>query len=256
MLVFRSRAMLNIISSLPSSSTSTRRTHDSVPRQIKLQQIQLELRPSRPHHSAHTKGGHLPSMHCFSNMLLLLLMLLSVDNPNHSNDIQTEFDIFYSKMINLLNHFYRIRTVTVSSRDPDFITPAIKTKLRRKNRLMRTGRVEEAEAIAKRITQDITKCNQVRLSHINSSGGTKDIWKAVRELTVTGHERQPCIAAGVSAESLNNHYASISTDTQYQTSERMPATANDSGDYISEWEVFNLLNRLRPTAPGLDQLPA
>jgi len=49
----------------------------------------------------------------------------AVDNPNHSNDIQTEFDIFYSKMINLLNHFYPIRTVTVSSRDPDFITPAI-----------------------------------------------------------------------------------------------------------------------------------
>jgi len=35
----------------------------------------------------------------------------------------------------------------------------------------------------------------------------------------------------------------------------MPARANDPGDYISEWEVFNLLDRLRPTAPGLDQLP-
>jgi len=114
---------------------------------------------------------------------------------------------------------------------------------------MRTGRVEEAEAIAKRITRDTTKRNQVRLSHINSSGGTKDIWKAVRELT--GRERQPCIVAGVSAESLNNHYASISTDTQYQTSERMPARANDPGDYISEWEVFNLLDRLRPMhCPG------
>ena len=77
---------------------------------------------------------------------------------------------------------------------------------------MRTGRVEEAEAITKRISQDITKRTQVRLSHINPSGGTKDIWKAVRELT--GRERQPCIVAGVSAESLNNHYASISTDTQ------------------------------------------
>jgi len=29
----------------------------------------------------------------------------AVDNPNHSNDVQTEFDIFYSKMINLLNIF-------------------------------------------------------------------------------------------------------------------------------------------------------
>jgi len=34
----------------------------------------------------------------------------------------------------------------------------------------------------------------------------------------------------------------------------MPAIANDTGDYISEWELFNLLDRLRPTALGLDQL--
>ena len=64
------------------------------------------------------------------------------------------------------------------------------------------------------------------------------------------------IVAGVSAESINNHYANISTDTQYQTSKRMPTKANDPDEYISEWEVFNLLDRLRPTAPGLDQLPA
>jgi len=59
----------------------------------------------------------------------------------------------------------------------------------------------------------------------------------------------------VSAESLNNHYVCISTDTQYQTSERVPVSANDRTDYISEWEVFNLIDRLRPTATGLDQLP-
>jgi len=94
--------------------------------------------------------AHIPTQHQHALFLQHVTATVdAVDNPNHSNDIQTEFDIFYSKMINLLNRFYLIRTVTVSCRDPDFITPAIKAKLRRKNRLMRTGRVEEAEVVAK-----------------------------------------------------------------------------------------------------------
>jgi len=98
---------------------------------------------------------------------------------------------------------------------------------------VRRGRVEKVEAIATRL---IIKRNKVRLSHISPANGTKDIWKSVRELTSRG--RQPCTVAGVSAESLNNQIACISTDTQYQTSERVPISANDRTDYFSEWEVF------------------
>jgi len=36
----------------------------------------------------------------------------------------------------------------MSSRDPDFITPEIKIKLRRKNKLMRAGRAEEVAALS------------------------------------------------------------------------------------------------------------
>ena len=61
---------------------------------------------------------------------------------------QAEFDHFYSTAIGLLDQFYPERTVTMTTRDPDFITPDIKYKLRHKNRLMRAGRVEEAGALA------------------------------------------------------------------------------------------------------------
>jgi len=155
--------------------------------------MQLGLRPSRPctSHSQRTYRRRTPTQHALF-LRHVTATVDAVDNPNHSIDIQTEFDIFYSKIINLLNHL-----VTVNSRDTDFITPL------RPSCDVKIGScscVEEAEAIAKRITQDITKRNKVRLSHINPSGGTKDIWKAVRELT--GRERLPCIVARVSAESL------------------------------------------------------
>ena len=66
------------------------------------------------------------------------------------NNIQENFDNLYDVMLSLLDRFYPERSITVSSADPDFITPTIKAQLRKKNRLMRAGRTEEAGALAKR----------------------------------------------------------------------------------------------------------
>ena len=68
-----------------------------------------------------------------------------------------------------LNCFYPLRTITVTSRDPHYIAPEIKAKLRCKNKLMRAGRVKETAAVAKRIAIDITKCNKTRLNHVTST---------------------------------------------------------------------------------------
>ena len=66
-----------------------------------------------------------------------------------------DFDEFHDAALSLLNYFYPVpeRTITVTSRDPHYITPAIKAKLRRKNHLRRAGRVEEADALAKRLAK-------------------------------------------------------------------------------------------------------
>jgi len=42
------------------------------------------------------------------------------------------------------------------------MTAGIKAKLRRKNRLMRAGRIEEAEALTVRIGKDITSRSKTR----------------------------------------------------------------------------------------------
>jgi len=39
----------------------------------------------------------------------------------------------------------------MTSSDPNYVTPYIKSALRRKNKLMRAGRMEEAGALAERI---------------------------------------------------------------------------------------------------------
>ena len=104
----------------------------------------------------------------------------------------------------LLNHFYTERTITVTSRDPAYTTPSMKAKLRSKNRMMRSGRIEKANALAVQISEEITQRNKSRCQLS---------LKAVRQ--VTGTKYSVTVADGISAESLNDHYANISTDQDY-----------------------------------------
>jgi len=171
-----------------------------------------------------------------------------------ATDAQTEFDSFYSTAISLLNQFYPQRTTTVTSRDPLFITPEIKVKLRRKNRLMRAGRTEEAGKLAERIGKDISRHSRSHLKTINGKTDAKDMWTAVRQLT--GRQQDTGPIAGITAESLNSHYATISTDSHYMPPINKQSTAPNEFQYISTWQVFKILDNLHPTATGLDQLPA
>ena len=84
--------------------------------------------------------------------------------------------------------------------------------LRRKNKLMRAGRVEEAGALATKVQHAIAKANSVELREVNVQHGLKDLWDKVNGLT-----KKNIISSNISvtAEDLNNHYAAISTDQQY-----------------------------------------
>lgn len=126
----------------------------------------------------------------------------------------------------LLNDFYPERTISISSRDPDWVTPEIKSMLRRKNRLMRAGRVEEAGALADRIGKEQTRHSKTQLSGAGAKTDAKDIWKAYRQLV--GRRQEAGAVEGVDAESLNRHYASISTDTPHHSVNTLPTQINRS----------------------------
>ena len=68
------------------------------------------------------------------------------------SEIQANFDKFYEEMYILLDQFYQEREISVTSADPRFVTPIIRWMLRRKCRLMRSGRLDEANAHTKRVS--------------------------------------------------------------------------------------------------------
>ena len=74
---------------------------------------------------------------------------------------------------------------------------------------------------------------------------------------LTGRRQEAGVVAGITAESLNEHYAAISTDANYTPPLLKHSTATSSHpQYVSAWQVFRILDSLHPTATGLDQLPA
>jgi len=71
-------------------------------------------------------------------------------------------------------------------------------------------------------------------------------------------DSKPDVASvdGVTAETLNDHYAAISTDKSYTAPTRKQSTTTTQTAFVSDWQVFRALDSLRPTAMGLDGLPA
>jgi len=81
--------------------------------------------------------------------------------------------------------------------------------LRRK----RAGRVEEAGALSARIGQAIQRRCRTQLSRYDGKTDAGSMWAAVRRLT--GRQATLASVDGITAETLNRHYADISTDPQY-----------------------------------------
>ena len=171
-------------------------------------------------------------------------------------DTQAAFDNFYSVAVRLMDTCYPVCSITTTSRDPSYITPELKQKLRRKNRLMKAGRIEEAECLANQISKQIVRRNKTSLLRVNGRTNANALWKAVQQ--VTGRKQAVINVSGLTADSLNKHYAAMSTDSGHQLPRlKQSASGNhESLHYTTEWQIFRILDQLHPTATGLDQLPA
>ena len=156
-------------------------------------------------------------------------------------------------MLEVLNSFYPMSRISLSSRDPPFMTPTLKFMLRDKNYLMNAGKIEKANALATKIGAMITHNNAAWLMDCDPgvAGGAKAMWDKVNE--ITGNKAR-VRATPPDAAVLNAHYAATSTDPNYTAPLRKSSCA-PLGNWPSEPAVFYALEHLKKSAPGLDGLP-
>jgi len=176
----------------------------------------------------------------------------------HVVNPQEEFDGLYDAMRQLLDHFYPLRTVTITSADPPYVTPTVKSMLRRRNVLTRAGNVEQAAAFTVKIGVAIKQHNSAELSRVDVLSDPHNMWSKVRQLTgrnKTGDDATQTPSSQLMV--LNHHYAAISTDASYATPSVKSIVNNwHVNEHITEWQMFGILEKLRPTVSSLDGVPA
>jgi len=101
----------------------------------------------------------------------------------------------------------------------------------------------------------IARQNSSWLRKVNTRKGSRVAWKKLRVVTGGRTRREHPDVDGITAQVLNDDYAAISTDKHYQES-KLKQTAMDRRSGISEFEVFLMLDSLKETATGLDDIPA
>lgn len=125
--------------------------------------------------------------------------------------------------------------------------------LRKKNKLMKAGKIEKANALSIRIGEAIKNQNTKTFDYLpNKDKGNQIMWQKVRQITGKGF-RNNCTIPG--ADQLNSHYANISTDNQYLPP-RLKLSCSPQFDWFSEQSVSNVLSQLKQTATGLDGIPS
>ena len=148
------------------------------------------------------------------NMQLLHSMLCTTDFHSvaqlANSDINAATEQLTEILQSALNTACPEKQVTIKSRDPPYMTPLIKTLLKRKQRLVRHQRWHEVELLSKRIGNliiDNTKHNEQKI-------GTKLWWNKTKNYI--GKQRPTTIPLEFDVNSINQMFADICTTSNYK----------------------------------------
>ena len=150
----------------------------------------------------------------------------------------------------ILNQFYPEGQLTVTSTDPQYIAQTVKAMLRRKNRLVRAVQTDEAGDLSEHI-RTITRSS------------SKWMHRVVRVKTSKTPGRKSCVVLEMTAVTrwtvfplkfwINNTDNSTNSDYRQPKSK---LSAVDQISFISEMDVFRVLDTLPPNTTGLDGIRA
>ena len=146
------------------------------------------------------------------------------------------------------------RTVRMSSRDPEWMTPLVKSLMRTKSRMARQSNSSTwtVREINKRIS-DVIRQNRTRL--FQAPVGTREWWKNVDYVS----QRRSSVARVTldqqSLVALNDYFAELSHDPAYNKPVPVTICVSQEAPQISERQVWESLKHLKKTATGPDNIP-
>lgn len=170
--------------------------------------------------------------------------------------VQKAFDEFYNYTSHLIDTFFPIRTITTTSSDPIFVTPYIKYLLRKKNKLMRRGKLDDADAISKQIRKLIC-CNKSTAFKADILKKPKEMWSLINKIIKPSSNLTTEFESDhhITATNLNCHYANVSCDNNYKPPKIKNTVSIRGESFFKETDVHKSLTQLKRTATGYDGMP-
>jgi len=170
-------------------------------------------------------------------------------------DVTDMYSLFLEKCKLLIEYNIPARMVTLGPRDPDFVTPLIKSLLRTRNKLRRRGKLEQANVLAAKINLLIAQERSRTLARLDRAN-PKQLWSAVKKVNGSS-QSTVCHPLLRDIDSVNDFFANISYDSNYnelRECHQLPQHENDSIS-IEPYEIERCLKRIKPTSAGPDGLP-
>ena len=143
------------------------------------------------------------------------------------------------------------RTVCISSRDPAWVTPLLKSLRRSKSRIGQ-NRGDRLREINRRISEVIS---ENRRNLLQAPVGAREWWKHVDSLS-----QRRCSSATVTLDmqslaELNDYFAELCWDSTYKQPTPAQVESGVQVPEISERQVWICLQHLKKTATGPALLP-
>ena len=137
-------------------------------------------------------------------------LIAAIDN--NTDSIDNIYDDFVRIVKWHVNYIVPRRKVSMRERDPSYITPRIKLLLRKRNRLRRSDKNEQADCIAVKINRLIVQNRSTALAGANNKD-TKQLWALLRKTGNWGTNKQSL--SNIDVNVINDFFANIATDPNY-----------------------------------------
>ena len=131
---------------------------------------------------------------------------------NKSDSLDAIYDDFVRIVKWHINCTIPTRKVSMRERVPTYITPRIKLRLSRRNKLKRAGKAEQADIIAVKINKLIARNRSSALAAA-SNKDTRQLWALLKQTRNWG-DKKLSIPNG-DQNLINDHFASIASDSSY-----------------------------------------
>jgi hypothetical protein len=109
-----------------------------------------------------------------------------------------------------------VKNITMGRKDPEYITPLVKSFLRQRNKLRHKGHIAEADKLAIKINKLITDKRQRMLNKLTFAG-TRELWAAVKKTAVPASMFDYDLLSD--PDEVNDYFAGICTTNTHNIDE-------------------------------------